>query len=137
MNGSPPEIIISISGSSALCPTSGIERAELVGVELAEPEGAEPALRDAGEDHAVFVDREPLADVGHDVEHVLLRGTEVAAAPTAAERRHDDRGEVRTGRGRTGVIAACARWLLPVPCRNTTSGAGVGRRSGMYTPYGW
>ena len=130
MNGSPPEIIISISGTSALCPTSGIERGEPVGVELAEAERPESTLRDAGEDHVVVVDLEALSDVVDHVEHVLLGGAVVAAARPAPERRDDDRGDVETPRAEEAHRGRCARWLLPVPCRNTINGAGVGSRSG-------
>ena len=58
MNGSPPEIIISISGHERALPDERDQRREPVGVQLTDAERGEPALRDAGEDHAVFVDLE-------------------------------------------------------------------------------
>ena len=94
MNAAPPEIIISISGTSRALADERDQRREAVGVQLSETERPEPALRDAREDDAILVDLEAPRDVGHDVEHVLFRGTEVAAASAPAQRLDHDRGHL-------------------------------------------
>ena len=86
MNGSPPEIIISISGSSALCPTSGISAQNLSGYSSPSRNVPNPPWEMPGEDDPAVVDLDALADVVHHVEHVLLGCAVVAAAAAAAER---------------------------------------------------